>query len=316
MESFEGFAEDGRSNMIVFTVSKEFTMRKVSDLIIIGLASAVLSGCAVMSEEECRTTNWYDKGYSDGTQGVGSGMLAEYVDACRKVVSVNQHEYMQGRREGAEVYCTNDNAFNLGTENAQISDICSVSSNSAGFNRYYKRGNAVYKANAALARLDEELNFCSEYSVSMDSISMRSQLRANYDYLYRLRSDLANYANYVSRNAYNGNIQLHNYDAEIDRMPYPKALTIAKNISEARKTYDRERDEIDRYMHDFKRCMKDADHKDDDAKYNRCRDRYDCWKDRRHQLDRSYDRFISSAEYGSTSSFYVSGLRSCSTHVH
>ena len=116
---------------------------------------------------------------------------------------------------------------------------------------------------------------------------MRSQLRANYDYLYRLRSDLANYANYVSRNAYNGNIQLHNYDAEIDRMPYPKALTIAKNISEARKTY-----------------------------YNRCRDRYDCWKDRRHQLDRSYDRFISSAEYGSTSSFYVSGLRSCSTHVH
>ena len=166
------------------------------------------------------------------------------------------------------------------------------------------------------ALLDEELNFCSEYSVSMDSISMRSQLRANYDYLYRLRSDLANYANYVSRNAYNGNIQLHNYDAEIDRMPYPKALTIAKNISEARKTYDRERDEIDRYMHDFKRCMKDADHKDDDAKYNRCRDRYDCWKDRRHQLDRSYDRFISSAEYGSTSSFYVSGLRSCSTHVH
>ena len=100
MGLFDGFAADGRSIMIVFTVSKEFIMRKVSGLIIIGLASAVLSGCAVMSEEECRTTNWYDKGYSDGTQGVGSGMLAEYVDACRKVVSVNQHEYMQAGQTG------------------------------------------------------------------------------------------------------------------------------------------------------------------------------------------------------------------------
>ena len=47
-------------------------MKRIAKFIFAGVMSAMVTGCAVMSEEECRSTNWYERGYADGTKGVGS----------------------------------------------------------------------------------------------------------------------------------------------------------------------------------------------------------------------------------------------------
>ncbi len=290
-------------------------MKRIAKFIFAGVMSAMVTGCAVMSEEECRSTNWYERGYADGTKGVGSHMLREYIDACHKVVAVDQNGYMRGRREGAEVYCTNENAFSLGTQNTSVSDICSVSSNANNVNKYYKRGHAVCSAREYLAKIDEYINVCSEYSVSMDSRRLREQLRANQNYLSNLRYDVENYVNYVEEHAYNGGITLRDYSSEINRMPYPDAIKIANNIAEGERKYEESRREAERYMDDARHCMKEANRKDDGEKYNRCHDKYNCWKDRAHELHRAYEGFLYEAERGSTSSYYPRHVRSCSTHI-
>ena len=103
-----------------------------------------LSGCAIMSEEECYEANWGNVGYQDGVNGHASSRFNEYVSACAKYVNVDKAAYDAGRKQGADVFCTNDRAYQMGSANEGVTDICSISSNYHNFKTYYTRGINVY----------------------------------------------------------------------------------------------------------------------------------------------------------------------------
>ncbi len=51
---------------------------------LLGLSTLSLSitGCAVMSAEECRQENWYERGYQNGSNFTEED-LEPYIDACK-----------------------------------------------------------------------------------------------------------------------------------------------------------------------------------------------------------------------------------------
>ena len=66
----------------------------------IGLC-ALGAACASMSEDECRTTNWYQRGEQDGVRGL-QPQLDLYSGQCsRHRIQPSAQEYMDGWHSGA-----------------------------------------------------------------------------------------------------------------------------------------------------------------------------------------------------------------------
>ena len=44
----------------------------------------ILSSCSVMSVEECKTADWKEVGYKDGSNGLSKQRFSEYISACKE----------------------------------------------------------------------------------------------------------------------------------------------------------------------------------------------------------------------------------------
>jgi len=61
----------------------------------------VLTGCAAMSEEECRTANWNEQGVRDAMAGHSRARLEDLREACSKAkVTPNAGHYLDGWNYG------------------------------------------------------------------------------------------------------------------------------------------------------------------------------------------------------------------------
>ena len=64
------------------------------------LLGVALSGCAGMSDVDCRSANWYDVGYQDARLKLQS-QTDVYAQQCeRHGVKIDGERYAQGLREG------------------------------------------------------------------------------------------------------------------------------------------------------------------------------------------------------------------------
>ena len=64
------------------------------------LASALLGGCAGMSDTECRSADWYQVGYRDARYKL-QAQDEVYAQQCERYgVKVERERYAQGLREG------------------------------------------------------------------------------------------------------------------------------------------------------------------------------------------------------------------------
>ena len=87
--------------------------RRVGALVV--LAALSLSGCATLSEDECRTANWQAIGYEDGVDGQPANRVARHRKACAKHdVQLDLAAYNAGRAAGLEVYCQPHNGYREG----------------------------------------------------------------------------------------------------------------------------------------------------------------------------------------------------------
>ncbi|WP_158228906.1 DUF2799 domain-containing protein [Chitinimonas sp. BJB300] len=121
------------------------------------LAVLALSGCAAMSEAECRTGDWYGVGERDGRGGSGS-RLGDYADACRKAgVLPDPAEYSRGRERGLRTYCTPENGYRVGISGESYQSVCTPETQ-AGFLREYERGRARYELRRDLDALREDFS--------------------------------------------------------------------------------------------------------------------------------------------------------------
>jgi len=122
------------------------------------LSLIVFTGCATLSQEDCRRGDWYGLGIKDGLAGEPSGRLYEHNKACYEYgIAVRDDAYFAGREQGLRDYCRLDNAFTVGLNGYPYHHVCPPAIDSA-FAHYHAAAYAVHEIIADLDRIDSELS--------------------------------------------------------------------------------------------------------------------------------------------------------------
>jgi hypothetical protein len=122
-----------------------------------------LSGCATLSESQCRSAAWSDIGFRDGRDGRVADRISEHTAACTEYGIVpDRAAYFEGRDEGLVQYCTMHNGFVVGSKNESYEGVCAVLDERqflAGFNpgkELYRARERLSEVEADIARVDEK----------------------------------------------------------------------------------------------------------------------------------------------------------------
>jgi hypothetical protein len=116
-----------------------------------------LQGCANLSQDDCRSADWYTIGYQDGLQGRVSRPVADHQQACaERDVTVLVARYTQGRNDGLKQFCSPGNGFRLGLKGDQYNGACLAYSEQE-FLPAYEQGKEIFEAELQVRRLGEIL---------------------------------------------------------------------------------------------------------------------------------------------------------------
>ena len=119
---------------------------------------AGLSGCATLSEEECRTGDWRAIGFEDGVAGREAARLGDHRKACAKHgVPVDLASYNAGRAEGLEQYCQPHNGYRVGLNGSSYRGVCPAPLADA-FVFAYDYGRNIHDVNASLRAERREID--------------------------------------------------------------------------------------------------------------------------------------------------------------
>ncbi|MBO1519405.1 DUF2799 domain-containing protein [Oceanisphaera pacifica] len=159
----------------------------------LAVAVVMLSGCASMTEQECLTANWEDKGNSDGRAGYGLTRLDSHYKACANVgVTPNMQQYKQGREQGLKHYCTPENGFLQGQQGQAYRQVCPTDL-APTFLRAFTDGKQLYDAKQRITDVANDIKEI-EHSLSNESDKaqrryLRQKLRGMNRELQRVRHD-------------------------------------------------------------------------------------------------------------------------------
>ncbi|NYT65432.1 DUF2799 domain-containing protein [Alcaligenaceae bacterium] len=144
------------------------------------IATVVLiSGCASMSPEECRTVQWHEQGMRDGQHGQPRSRADQHREACGKVgVSINMQEYEAGRSIGIRRYCTPENGLEAGRLGRSYQNSCPPELEGR-FLDNYRSGYRVYEAQQYVERLDREISSKEQSLRKTEDDDERSRLRSD-----------------------------------------------------------------------------------------------------------------------------------------
>jgi hypothetical protein len=102
-------------------------------------------GCVPhLSLQQCQSTNWYQMGLGDGSQGKLQRNLSRYISDCAKFnIPVKTHQYKKGWGTGVRRFCRAANGYRLGTKGETYHAICPQDL-AASFKRSWRRGLVKY----------------------------------------------------------------------------------------------------------------------------------------------------------------------------
>lgn len=134
-------------------------------LALLAAATLGLSGCATLSEEECKTADWGRLGYKDGAAGQPESRLAEHAEACAKVgIRPMADLWRGGWDQGVRVYCVPRVGWNEGLAGRSYQGVC--------------RGRG-------------EESFLPAYQAGSDIHRVQSQINSNASEIQRLERQLS-----------------------------------------------------------------------------------------------------------------------------
>lgn len=198
--------------------------------IITVLLSFGLTGCASISEDQCRLGDWYQLGLQDGQQGK-KNQAANYSGDCAEYkVSVDTVKYNQGRDEGLKTFCTYDNGAFIGQNNQGYDNVC-PSELAAGFMAGYRPHRTLAKAKAELSERERTL---SNYKAQYDAAEKDSEERK------RLKSHVKTAKNQVSR----AKTDVNRYEYELALHKVEREISTVNQLLENEKLSDRERQRL------------------------------------------------------------------------
>ena len=142
----------------------------------------LLSGCATLSENECRSGDWYGVGLQDGQNGAPLSRLTDHREACAEFgIAIDGDRYRAGRNQGLLDYCTPENGAHVGRSGATYHNVCPAEL-AAGFLREYRYGYKIWELEQALERIDRRIaEIDSELAKKDLSDDARRKLRRERD---------------------------------------------------------------------------------------------------------------------------------------
>lgn len=133
-------------------------MRKLALAFAIATCGLLAGSCASLSEDQCLAGDWAGIGYSDGSNGYGSGRFGDHVKACEKHgVMPDQATWMTGRARGLTVYCQPGRGFQVGRSGGSYGGVCPASLEGP-FLGGYSDGRLVWDAQQRYDRAQSEIN--------------------------------------------------------------------------------------------------------------------------------------------------------------
>lgn len=121
------------------------------------IAVWVLQGCASLSQDECRSADWYSIGYEDGLRGHTPVRIADHRKACASHgVAPDLARYNEGRDAGLSWYCEPRNGFRLGVKGQAYAGACPASAEAA-FLDAWSAGKEIHESEYQVRRLDRIL---------------------------------------------------------------------------------------------------------------------------------------------------------------
>ena len=161
----------------------------------LGAVLALLSACATLDENQCRSADWRQIGRADGEQGHAMSRLDEHRKACAEYrIQPDADRYWLGRSEGLNRYCRLDNAVRAGLAGRAYHGVCPPDVDPA-FRRVHAAGLAVAQARQQIATLDSQID-SAERDLrrsglsDRDRVRLRDQIRDLDRRRDRLRDDL------------------------------------------------------------------------------------------------------------------------------
>jgi hypothetical protein len=120
-------------------------------------ATALLGGCASLSEGECRTADWYELGRRDGEDGRPRARFHDHTEACADYgIQPHRAAYFSGREEGLASYCTPRNGYREGRDGNKYREVCPRGAE-RGFLRAYERGKSIHEVEEKLDTIDNAI---------------------------------------------------------------------------------------------------------------------------------------------------------------
>ncbi len=118
----------------------------------------LLSGCATMSEDQCRVGDWGGQGWRDGAAGHSVSRLDDHAKACAKYgAAPNMSAYLASREDGLRTYCTWENGFRQGRQGNSYGGVCSPAEE-RDFLPAYEDGRRIYVVEQAVSSAESALN--------------------------------------------------------------------------------------------------------------------------------------------------------------
>ena len=143
-------------------------MQSVKRLLITA-AVLTLSGCATLSEEECRVGDWRTIGFEDGSVGKDVRDIGEHRKACADYgITVDLDAHRQGHEEGMVVFCQPASGFEAGASGQVFTDNCPEELRNE-FYAAFEDGNRVFKLRRELNFRLQELERSEQLIVEMDA---------------------------------------------------------------------------------------------------------------------------------------------------
>lgn len=145
-----------------------------------------LLGCATLSEDECRSSNWYELGLKNGKEG--KPLLNRHNEACQEYGIVpDTVKYDKGFRDGIGYYCTPENGYREGVAGNSYNKVCPLRMEKA-FLTKYKIGKKIHGYKAEYDSTQSEIDRLNNELATVDASSSRySQIKHQ---IYMKRGEL------------------------------------------------------------------------------------------------------------------------------
>ncbi len=145
--------------------------------LLVWMLLGVLPGCATLSENECRSADWYEIGERDGSAGHSRSRVEEHAEACRKLgIIPDRSAYYSGREQGLYRYCTPENGYELGRTGRSYGHVC-VGERESRFLVQYRRGKQLYDLEQEIRHEHREIERLEQQLQKAAGDGERSTLR-------------------------------------------------------------------------------------------------------------------------------------------